>query len=101
MLDLYGMRRLPSTFAWLFWEVDPNAIDLDVHRDYVLERVMSRGDWEAMRWLRGAYSNDVLASFLQRKGTRLAPRERAYWCVVSGAAVPAARGGGRPTWAGP
>src|SRR5262249_39214588 len=56
--------------ALLFWDIDPAAIDLDAHRDYVMERVMSRGGWAAMRWLRATYPAEVRADFLRRKGHR-------------------------------
>jgi hypothetical protein len=41
---------IPASLAWLFWNVDPGAIDVVRHRDYVLDRVRSRGDLEATRW---------------------------------------------------
>jgi hypothetical protein len=87
--------------ALLFWDVDPADVDLERHRDYVMERVMSRGGWVAMRWLRQAYPREVLADFVRRKGHRLAPREAAYWGLIAGVEVPARRGGARPPWAGP
>jgi len=92
---------LPPDVARLFWETDPARIDLRRHRDYVMERVMSRGGWVAMRWLRETYSAEELGDFLRRKGGRLAPRERAYWSLIAGVDAPAARGGARPPWAGP
>jgi hypothetical protein len=92
---------LPAEVARLFWDVDPADVDLDRHRDYVLERVMARGGWVAMGWLRRAYPPEVLADFLRRKGSRLAPRELAYWAVIAGIELPIPPGGGRPAWAGP
>jgi hypothetical protein len=56
---------------------------------------------EAMRWLRKSYTRQELASFLERKGHRLAPRDRAYWALVAGVPVDAEQGGARPPWAGP
>ena len=91
---------LPGHVVNLFWEVDPASIDLDLHRNYVLERVMSRGGWDAMQWLKATYSRQDLATFLRLRGGRLAPRERAYWCLVAGVEVPTVPGGGRPIWAG-
>lgn len=91
---------IPAELAWLFWDVDPSTIDLDRHRDYVLERIMTRGDWLAMRWLIDRVAAAELAEFLSRRGDRLPPRERAFWSVVSGVPHRAAPGGGRPTWAG-
>lgn len=92
---------LPVEVARLFWDVEPAGVDRDRHRDYVMERVMARGGWVAMGWLRRVYTPEELADFLRRKGSRLAPRELAYWAVIAGIDVPVAQGGGRPPWAGP
>lgn len=91
---------IPAELAWLFWDVDPAEIDLARHRDYVVERIMARGNWEAMRWLIRNVEREVLADFLRRKGDRLAPRERAFWSLMAGVPYEAAPGGGRPPWAG-
>jgi len=91
---------IPAELAWLFWDVDPSAIDLVRDRDYVIERIMARGDLEAMRWLARQVERDVLADFLGRKGHRLAPRERAFWSLIAGVPYEATPGGGRPSWAG-
>jgi len=89
----------PPEVRTLLWDVDPDAIDPVAHRDFILERVMSRGGWIAMQWLRRVTSPEIRSSFLKRKGERLSPRDRAYWRLVSGlpeqAQVP---GGGRPPW---
>jgi hypothetical protein len=94
------MGTFPPEVARLFWEVDPRDIDVDEHRDYVLERVMTRGGWRAMRWLRETYPPDALADFLDRKAHRLSPRDRAYWSLVSGRTARPTPGGGSPPWAG-
>lgn len=91
---------MPHDVRMLFWDVDPPSIDLARHRDYVLERVMTRGGWEAMRWLRRNYTDGELREFLERCGSRLRPRDLAYWGLVSGARVAPGPGGGRPRWSG-
>jgi hypothetical protein len=90
---------VPVFVTRLFWDVEPADIDLEAHADYVLERVMSRGGWEAMRWLRRRYTAGVLADFLSRRGDRLTPRDLAYWSLVCGLEAEHAPGGGRPSWA--
>jgi len=92
---------LPPSLYSLFWDVDPVTIRLPEHADYVIERVMKRGTWDAMCWLRRSFTLAELADFLSRKGERLAPRERAYWCLVTGEHLEPETGGGRPSWAGP
>jgi len=93
------MQGLPDAVRILLWDVEPGAVDLDTHRDYVMERVMSRGNWQAMRWLRSTYSRDQIADFVRRKGHRLTPRDEAYWALVAGVERAQRSGGGRPTWA--
>lgn len=93
---------LPDAVARLLWDVASDDVDLDAHADYVMERVMARGDWEAMCWLRRTYPRERLADYLRRSGAgRLPPRELAYWSLVSDAGLTAQPGGGRPPWAGP
>jgi hypothetical protein len=94
------MTTIPESLHILFWDVDPAAIRLPEHDDYVIERIMTRGTWEAMQWLRSAYDRTKLAEFLTRKAERIPPRERAYWELVTGVIAPQVRGGGRPSWAG-
>ena len=84
----------------MFWEVDPAAIDLERHRDYVTLRVMERGDWAAMQWLVRTFSTSDLADVLVRKGDQLPSRERAFWSLIAGLPRVTSPGGGRPRWAG-
>jgi hypothetical protein len=95
------VAALPADVARLFWDTDPEQVDLRAHRDYVMERVMSRGGWAAMRWLRDMYPSEEMADFLVRKGRRLAPRELAYWSLIAGIELSPIRGGARAPWAGP
>jgi hypothetical protein len=91
---------IPHELAWLFWDVDPTTIDLELHRDYVVERIMTRGDWLAMRWLVAHVEKPDLAEFLQRRGARLTPRDRAFWSLITDTPLATTPGGGRPAWAG-
>jgi hypothetical protein len=94
-------ERVPPPIALLLWDVDVEAIDLDRDRALVFERVMTRGTWEAMQWMRARYSRDTIAGFLQSSAARrIPPRDLAYWALVADVEIPAARGGARPKWAG-
>jgi hypothetical protein len=96
-------EELPEAVTRLLWDVDPASLDLTRDCDLVFERVMSRGTWEAMRWLRRRYQRDDLAAFLRRAGRRLlSPRDLAYWALVCDVELAGGHdiGGGRPRWAG-
>ena len=99
-----GLEVLPEDVGRLLWDADLARLDLDRDQDsrLVMERVMSRGTWDAMQWLRRRYSKESLAAFLRVHGARkLAPRDRAYWALVCDVDLPVEPGGGRPSWAGP
>jgi hypothetical protein len=92
---------IPREIAAYFWDVDLASLDLVKHEDYVIERLMSRGDLQAMAWLRANIDVAALQSFLRRRGRqRLAPRELAYWALICDVDIDSGPGGGRPAWAG-
>jgi hypothetical protein len=98
-------ESLPEDVRRVLWDVDLATFDPEGGRALIIERVMSRGSWDAMRWLRKSYPLAALADFVRTRGRRaLAPRDLAYWALVCdvdlGPEGPGA-GGGRPPWAGP
>lgn len=94
-------ERVPEGVLRLLWDVDPATVDLDRDRALVFERVMSRGTWEAMKWLRQRYRREEIAAFLTGEGgRRLSARDLAYWALVADVELPTRPGGGRPSWAG-
>jgi hypothetical protein len=96
-----GMDSFPASVARLLWDVDASSIDPQRDKALVFERVMSRGTWEAMQWLRRRYRREEIAEFLRsRSAERLTARDRAYWALIAEIDVQASPGGGRPSWAG-
>ena len=78
--------EIPEVVRRLLWEydtADPEVLER-VER-VLLERVMARGDWDAMRWLLGSFSSERLRAFLEGRGRRvLPPRELRFWSWVCG-----------------
>lgn len=76
---------LPPFLHPFFWEYDPANIDTVRHASLIMGRIMERGSWEAMRWLKQRYSHAELTSFLRTRGIRiLPPRELNYWSLICG-----------------
>lgn len=59
---------VPVERAWLFWDVDPDAIDLPRDRRYVLARVLERGRLSDVRWAVREYGLESLHEFFQSGG---------------------------------
>ncbi len=77
------MRRLPEILrrnaARLFWDVDVGGIDLNRHADFVLGRVLSLGDAEAVHCLRREFGDEALRDFVARASHRLDARAPAFF----------------------
>lgn len=75
--------KIPEFLCPLFWEYDVETIDITMHADVIIGRVMERGTWAAMKWLLQNFSKSELAGFLERKGKQLLPpRELNYWAII-------------------
>lgn len=95
---------IPSEVLQLLWDMDPSGVLLETHASLILERVMTRGSLEAMRWLLAAFDTETMRGFvLGPRGRALPPRELAFWSTILGltpSQVGPQTGGGRPGWTG-
>jgi DNA-binding transcriptional regulator YiaG len=48
-------RKLPPAMQRLFWDTDMHKLDLVRHTDYIITRVLEKGDLEDWNWLRWTY----------------------------------------------
>jgi hypothetical protein len=71
---------IPIEHAWLFWDVNPNSIDIVRDRRYVLGRVLERGRLTDVRWVISRYGLDGVRDFFRMGGhPELSRRTRAFW----------------------
>ena len=78
-------KELPPSLHRFFWEYDPATIRLNEHSHLIMLRLMERGTWEAMLWLRKTFTNEQITEFLYKKGKKVLPaRELNYWAFICG-----------------
>src|SRR5262245_44643917 len=71
---------LPKAVHWLFWEVDPNTIDLRRDADYVIARVVEHGRLAAVRWLMREYGLPRIHECFRDVGhPELSRRTLSFW----------------------
>lgn len=76
---------IPEKFRALFWEYDPESIDIVIHRDLIIGRIVETGSWASMKWLVETYSKNEILSFLENRGKRILPlRDLNYWLLIAG-----------------
>lgn len=75
--------RLPDQVQKLFWDYDPEAIDWHDDREFIIRRVLSEGNWDAVTWLRDRLGDDRLRGWIvEHEGRGLSPRQLRFWEVV-------------------
>lgn len=63
-----------------FWDTEINALDIKIHKQFIIERILEYGDEEALRWLFDTFSSsDVVAAL--RISRRLSPKSKNYWGI--------------------
>ena len=74
---------LPRALREFFWDCDFECLRWGTDRDFVIERLLERGDLRAMRWLRKRVSDGELRVWIESRGGRgLSPRRLRYWELV-------------------
>jgi hypothetical protein len=74
---------LPKKFKPLFWDVDFGSLSWQKHRDYIIGRILERGDWSAIEFVRRKTTDEGIKDWiLRREGRGLDNRQLRFWQVV-------------------
>jgi len=75
--------ELPKGVRSLFWDCDPASVDLEKHRSFLIRRVLDRGNWDAITWLRRTVGDAALREwFLRKAGGGLEPAKLRFWGLI-------------------
>ncbi len=75
------MKKLPGFLKKYFWEVDFEAIDPQKSAQYVVARLIDKGNDKAIRWLTKNYSKDLIKKVVTtRRG--FSPKTANFWALV-------------------
>ena len=74
---------LPQDLERLFWDCDFGSLSLTAHRKFIVRRILDRGNWDAITWLRRTVGDQVIRDwFLSKGGGGLDPRRLRFWGVI-------------------
>ncbi|MBL3593250.1 MAG: hypothetical protein JMJ93_07025 [Synergistaceae bacterium] len=71
-------RTVPEIFRPLFWDVDWNQLDGELHWRLIIERALNWGDESHLRWVFGRYGRTKILDVV-RKSRRLTPKTARCW----------------------
>ena len=81
--DLNATLRLPESLESLFWDCDPHTLTWERNRSFIIRRILDRGSWDAIRWLRQAVGDQAIREwFLTKCGRGLDPRKLRFWGLI-------------------
>ncbi len=65
----------------LFWDVNPDKIDLEKNAQYVIERVLDLGNDQEVSWLWQTYDKSLLKKTVE-KSRSLRPSSKTLWTLL-------------------
>ncbi|MCU0288167.1 MAG: hypothetical protein MUF15_17450 [Acidobacteria bacterium] len=75
------MANPVEKFKSLFWDCDITQIDINVHREYIIERILEYGDNEPVKWMFETYPLREIKKVLQ-KSRALSKKSSNFWHLV-------------------
>lgn len=66
----------------LFWDVDPQNIDVKKNARYIIERVLEFGDPSEVGWVLRYYPKSTIKKVMQLPRVQLSPKSKALWSLI-------------------
>jgi len=76
-------NRIPGFVRPLFWDVDPDALNLRKHSRYIVERILELGDLQALAWIQRKYPTELLEE-VATGSRRMSPKSKNFWAIWFG-----------------
>lgn len=84
-MEIESSSALPRFLESLFWDVERSGLDAEMHREFVISRILSAGTLESIRWARSRYGDDVLREWIVRhEGRQLSGPQLRFWETIIG-----------------
>ena len=76
---------MPTEFHHLFWDCQPERLDLEAQASFILERILEYGSLTSVRWALEVYGAARIKEFLMGRGRRTLSRKTlAFWTLILG-----------------
>lgn len=77
--------RLSRRLQPLFWDHDFARLSWEADSDLIVGRILTAGDWEAVRWLLRRLPKPALREWIEcRRGAGLSARQLRFWELILG-----------------
>jgi len=80
---MMNTNQVPASIARCLWSYDISELDFDRDKDLIITQVLNYGDWQAVKWLYGTYSEEDVQQVVKRprKGAWF-KRTLTFWLTI-------------------
>lgn len=64
----------------LFWDVDSEGLNPDTHADFIIQRILDKGDINDFNWAVDFYGKDSVEKVFQKNIGKLNSKSNNFWC---------------------
>ncbi|HEQ65242.1 MAG TPA: hypothetical protein ENN64_00225 [bacterium] len=76
-----SVEKIPRNIETLFWDVNPDSVDLVNNMSFVIERILEYGRLKDIEWLFSLYEKDEIIKVL-RKSKRISSKSGNYFYLT-------------------
>lgn len=78
-------KRVPDEYRSLFWDTDPDHIDIKKNAKYIIERVLEVGNMGALGWIQRLYPAQMMIEVIETS-RKISEKSRNFWKIWFGVA---------------
>jgi hypothetical protein len=80
-----ALNKLPKNLKPLFWDYDFKQLSWQQDKDLIISRILEKGDWQSILWLRHQLSDKELSTWIiAKEGRGLELRQLRFWELILG-----------------
>lgn len=64
----------------LFWDVDSSAMDPVKYANFIIQRILDKGDVDDLSWAVDFYGKDQVEKNFQKNADKLNSKSNNFWC---------------------
>jgi hypothetical protein len=76
------ITKLPARLRALFWDYEFDDLTWEAHHDFIVDRVLTTGDFESIRWLRSRLGDENLKEWITNHHQKLSPQQLRFWEII-------------------
>lgn len=74
-------KQIPQQFKVLFWDCKFNQVDIDRHKQFIIERLLEKGNMDAVKWVFNNFRKQAIFNIVQTS-QNISSKTKNFWDIV-------------------